>query len=51
MSISGRWTTTMFDRYNITSDDHQCEALRRVHGHLSNQPKTGTVVALHRVSG
>ncbi len=46
MSISGHRTISMFNRYNITSDADQREALRRVEQHLQAQGAAGTVVAL-----
>jgi hypothetical protein len=38
MSISGHRTTSMFLRYNITSDDDRRQALRRTEAHLAAIP-------------
>jgi integrase len=46
MSLSGHRTISMFLRYNITSDDDQRDALRRMQAHLSVQPAQPTVVPL-----
>ena len=49
MSISGHRTISMFNRYNITSDEDQRAALRRVDEHIHAKAE-GNVVALKRPS-
>jgi integrase len=51
MSISGHRTISMFNRYNITSDADQRDALRRVQGHLEVQQQTSNVIPLGAESG
>jgi hypothetical protein len=48
MSISGHRTISMFNRYNITSDADQRDALRRVEQHLHAQSAVSNVVTLNR---
>jgi hypothetical protein len=50
MAIGGHRTTSMFLRYNITSDDDRRHALRAVQAHVASElgeshpvvPRTGT---------
>lgn len=52
MSISGHKTISMFNRYNITSAADKIDALRKVAGHLAEQPKKkqdGQVVGMPNV--
>jgi integrase len=46
MSVSGHRTVSMFQRYDITTDDDQREALRRMQAHVSAQPLRQTVVPM-----
>ncbi|MBX7135032.1 MAG: site-specific integrase [Fimbriimonadaceae bacterium] len=52
MSISGHKTTSMFQRYNVTSGNDRIEALQRTRAHLAALPKTdeGTVVQMPATS-
>lgn len=46
MSISGHRTVSMFNRYNITSNDDKREALIRTEAHLASIPAEGNVTAI-----
>lgn len=46
MSISGHKTTSMFYRYNITSDEDRRDALRRLESHQRSLPLTRSVVQM-----
>ncbi len=46
MSISGHRTVSMFNRYNITSNDDKREALIRTEAHLAAIPAEGNVTAI-----
>ncbi|HEX7422878.1 MAG TPA: site-specific integrase [Terriglobales bacterium] len=48
MSITGHRTVSMFLRYNITSDEDQREALRKVEAYRQTQQAEGNVVPLKR---
>ena len=48
MSLSGHKTRTIFDRYNIVSEDDLAQATVRLQLHLDNQPKVSQVVTLKR---
>lgn len=48
MSISGHRTTSMFLRYNITSEEDKRQALRRTQAHVATQPRKRKVVSLRR---
>jgi integrase len=47
MSISGHKTRAIFDRYNITSDDDQRQAIRQTSEHLAALPTQPKVVAIN----
>ena len=46
MSISGHRTVSMFNRYNITSNDDKREALIRTEAHLAAIPAEGNVASI-----
>ena len=46
MSVGGHRTVSMFQRYDITTDGDQRDALRRTQAHLSAQPGQPTVVPM-----
>ena len=46
MTISGHQTRSVFDRYNIVSEDDLKEAARRTWEHAQSQEKASNVVAL-----
>lgn len=46
MSISGHKTTSVFNRYNITSEQDQRDAQKRVQEHNKSQGKEGSVLSL-----
>jgi len=46
MSLSGHKTSSVFDRYNIVSEDDLKEAARRTWEHAQSQEKASNVVAL-----
>ncbi|HEY3351177.1 MAG TPA: site-specific integrase [Thermoanaerobaculia bacterium] len=46
MSISGHRTVSMFNRYNITSNDDKREALIRTEAHLAAIPADGKVTSI-----
>jgi integrase len=46
MSISGHRTVSMFNRYNITSNEDKREALIRTEAHLAAIPAEGNVTAI-----
>jgi integrase len=50
MMISGHKTRSVFDRYNIVSEDDLKEAARRHSEHVQGQDKTSNVVGLKRVN-
>ena len=45
MSISGHRTVSMFNRYDITSDADQREAIRRVSQHLKRPTSSNTILS------
>jgi len=51
MSLSGHLTRSTFDRYNITSEQDQREALERVAQAMSTAPTRPVVVPLRAVEG
>ena len=46
MSISGHRTVSMFNRYNITSNDDKREALIRAEAHLASIPGEGNIATI-----
>jgi integrase len=50
MAISGQKTRSVFDRYNIVSEDDLKEAARRHSEHVQSQDKASNVVGLKRVN-
>ncbi len=48
--ISGHKTRSVFDRYNIVSEDDLREAARRHSEHVLSQDKASNVVGLKRVN-
>jgi hypothetical protein len=46
MMISGHQTRSVFDRYNIVSEDDLKEAARKTWAHAQSQEKASNVVAM-----
>ena len=46
MAIPGHRTRTVFDRYNITSDDDLRQAMKQTQEHVNIQPVALNVVAI-----
>lgn len=51
MAVSGHKTRSMFDRYDIVSEDDLRSAMQRVAAHLSAEPREWRVQALARPGG
>jgi len=49
MSITGHKTVSMFDRYNITSQEDRREALRRTAEHVAATPRAGSNVVAMKI--